>query len=263
MFQVLDKIQNEWGFEADWCGQEECAETIKNVFNDTGKVIEAWTVILSGLSLFLMVVPCMCQQLFILQHEDILCKFTAKLNKNTISTLLTPCYMTIERVCKQSKCTYYQVHSYRSQPASDISPWAILKAHGWRLQWNIFIFVFRFIGYLLDPHTAVAKAVADRQPSTDRPLLLCATAHYGKFASDVLASLGYDISTDFLFGKLEGSTGLPTMHQELARSLRKPCLHRGVVGPNVNEIVDEMKSFVGRAASLNGAREHGVSEVAH
>ena len=43
-------------------------------------------------------------------------------------------------------------------------------------------------GYLLDPHTAVAKHVIDAAPRPDEdavPMLISSTAHYGKFASDV------------------------------------------------------------------------------
>ena len=60
--------------------------------------------------------------------------------------------------------------------------------------------------------------------------------------------------------------GFLVLNLERARqkgvSLIEHAAQRGVVGPNVNEIVDEMKSFVKRA-SLNGAREQDVSEVAH
>ncbi|MHB8959431.1 MAG: threonine synthase [Candidatus Limnocylindrales bacterium] len=43
-------------------------------------------------------------------------------------------------------------------------------------------------GYLLDPHTAVAWKVAERL-GEDRPVLIVATAHWGKFAGDVMRAL--------------------------------------------------------------------------
>jgi threonine synthase len=43
-------------------------------------------------------------------------------------------------------------------------------------------------GYLLDPHTAVAWKVADRL-GDDRPVLIVATAHWSKFAGDVMRAL--------------------------------------------------------------------------
>lgn len=47
-------------------------------------------------------------------------------------------------------------------------------------------------GYLLDPHTAVVKTVVNRYVQTTGthvPILLCATAHWAKFPSDVYAGL--------------------------------------------------------------------------
>ena len=46
-------------------------------------------------------------------------------------------------------------------------------------------------GYLLDPHTAVAKTVADRLNDPNCPMLIAATAHYAKFAPEVLKALGH------------------------------------------------------------------------
>lgn len=45
-------------------------------------------------------------------------------------------------------------------------------------------------GYVLDPHTAVAKVVADRLQDGSCPVVLCSTAHYGKFAPAVFEALG-------------------------------------------------------------------------
>ena len=49
--------------------------------------------------------------------------------------------------------------------------------------------VHRRTGYLMDPHTAVAKAVADRLQGGRTPLVICSTAHYGKFGPAVLQAL--------------------------------------------------------------------------
>ncbi|HEY5629184.1 MAG TPA: threonine synthase [Candidatus Limnocylindrales bacterium] len=43
-------------------------------------------------------------------------------------------------------------------------------------------------GYLLDPHTAIAWKVAERL-GEDRPVLVVATAHWGKFAADTMRAL--------------------------------------------------------------------------
>ncbi|XP_031706425.1 threonine synthase-like 1 [Anarrhichthys ocellatus] len=44
-------------------------------------------------------------------------------------------------------------------------------------------------GYLMDTHTAVAKVVADRLQDGSCPVVLCSTAHYGKFAPAVFKAL--------------------------------------------------------------------------
>ncbi|XP_070842508.1 threonine synthase-like 1 [Chaetodon trifascialis] len=44
-------------------------------------------------------------------------------------------------------------------------------------------------GYVMDTHTAVAKVVADRLQDGSCPVVLCSTAHYGKFAPAVFKAL--------------------------------------------------------------------------
>lgn len=44
-------------------------------------------------------------------------------------------------------------------------------------------------GYVMDTHTAVAKVVADRLHDTSCPVVICSTAHYGKFAPAVFKAL--------------------------------------------------------------------------
>ncbi len=44
-------------------------------------------------------------------------------------------------------------------------------------------------GYLLDPHTAVAWEVAERLCERDEPVLVASTAHWSKFAADVVRGL--------------------------------------------------------------------------
>lgn len=48
--------------------------------------------------------------------------------------------------------------------------------------------VFNETGYLMDPHTAVAWEVAERQRD-DNPVLVVSTAHWAKFGGDVLKAL--------------------------------------------------------------------------
>ncbi|XP_055449669.1 threonine synthase-like 1 [Psammomys obesus] len=44
-------------------------------------------------------------------------------------------------------------------------------------------------GYILDPHTAVAKVVADRMQDKTCPVIISSTAHYSKFAPAVMQAL--------------------------------------------------------------------------
>ena len=79
-------------------------------------------------------------------------------------------------------------------------------------------------GYLLDPHTSVAKTVADRLQQ-DRPTLIVSTAHPGKFAHDVLGFLGHGSEAEStqppstLISKVETMAPLPGVHRNLARKL--------------------------------------------
>ncbi len=52
--------------------------------------------------------------------------------------------------------------------------------------------VFRDTNYLMDPHTSVAQAVAEKyldSVGTETPLVVCSTAHWSKFARDVYQAL--------------------------------------------------------------------------
>ncbi|XP_022081414.1 threonine synthase-like 1 isoform X3 [Acanthaster planci] len=104
-------------------------------------------------------------------------------------------------------------------------------------------------GYLMDPHTAVAKVVADRRRPRDVPLLLCSTAHYGKFPVDVAKSLGRRLvsSTDNpreSLRDLETVASRPGVHRELRAVLERPRLHHRTLRASRDEIVEEMVDFV-------------------
>ncbi|XP_033647440.1 threonine synthase-like 1 isoform X1 [Asterias rubens] len=111
---------------------------------------------------------------------------------------------------------------------------------------------FSQTGYLMDPHTAVAKTVANRLRPRDRPLILCSTAHYGKFPSDVLKSLGHQTSSSDhplkSIADLEKLDPQPGMHRQLKQSLTRPRQHHTVLGATSEEIVDEIQDFLSRAS---------------
>lgn len=49
---------------------------------------------------------------------------------------------------------------------------------------------------MIDPHTAVAKTVADRlQKDDDIPMIIAATAHFAKFSDTVLKAVGLQSKT--------------------------------------------------------------------
>lgn len=78
------------------------------------------------------------------------------------------------------------------------------------------------IGYLIDPHTAVAKTVADKMSlgSDGVPLVISATAHYSKFADSILKAVGLrsETLTDDAYVLAERAsklTDLPGRHKLL------------------------------------------------
>lgn len=98
----------------------------------------------------------------------------------------------------------------------------------------------------MDPHTAVGKAVADRFESPDRPMLICATAHYGKFPEDVLRSLDILPNEDnpaAMFDNLRALSPIPRMHPELESAISKKRVHSTVVKADVQDISKEIITF--------------------
>ncbi|XP_078677756.1 threonine synthase-like 1 [Branchiostoma floridae x Branchiostoma belcheri] len=109
--------------------------------------------------------------------------------------------------------------------------------------------VFQSKGYLMDPHTAVAKTVADRFLAGDRPMLLASTAHYCKFAPDVLTALGERLSSNNpvqLFQALQTLNPHPTLHSQLSKDIERPRKHQAVLEADHSQIVTEMESFMRR-----------------
>lgn len=79
-------------------------------------------------------------------------------------------------------------------------------------------------GYVMDTHTAVAKVVSDRLQDSSCPVVLCSTAHYGKFAPAVFKALQIqNIPEDPVeqLKTLELSASRPTMHREMMQRLKE------------------------------------------
>eukprot|EP00058_Branchiostoma_floridae_P021190 XP_002606680.1 hypothetical protein BRAFLDRAFT_209525 [Branchiostoma floridae] len=109
--------------------------------------------------------------------------------------------------------------------------------------------IFQTNGYLLDPHTAVAKTVADRLTARDHPMLLASTAHYCKFAPDVLTALGTSLPTNSpvaLFQALQALNPRPFLHGQLSKDIGRLKKHKTVLEADHRQVVKEMEGFMKR-----------------
>lgn len=101
-------------------------------------------------------------------------------------------------------------------------------------------------GYVMDTHTAVAKAVADRLQDGSCPTVLCSTAHYGKFAPAVFQALGItsvpEDPTEQLKALGSVASG-PQMHMDLMACLGSRTAH-AVCRPEYSALVEEVESMV-------------------
>ena len=104
---------------------------------------------------------------------------------------------------------------------------------------------------LIDPHTAVAVHVADRYNQSDRvPMLISATAHYGKFPPTIFQALGLrrdrSSSTDIasLLNDLDKWKSISPMHEELLKLPQKSVRHTTTVPAQKSAIVKEINRFL-------------------
>ncbi|XP_015269786.1 PREDICTED: threonine synthase-like 1 [Gekko japonicus] len=103
--------------------------------------------------------------------------------------------------------------------------------------------VYNSTGYILDPHTAVAKVVADRVQDKTCPVIISSTAHYSKFAPAILQAL-----------RMEEIRQTPLSQLHLLNSYKPlPPVHRGLL-----ETVEKNKqqSHQVCAADMNVLMEH-------
>ena len=98
----------------------------------------------------------------------------------------------------------------------------------------------------------MAKYVADTHNSHHYPLLIGGTAHYAKFAPDVLKAVHgsgdySNMSPDSLLNSLRQLSAQPLMHGELEKCIARPVVHTNVCSPDVNNIINELYSFAERS----------------
>ncbi|KAJ7379450.1 Threonine synthase-like 1 [Desmophyllum pertusum] len=104
-------------------------------------------------------------------------------------------------------------------------------------------------GYVLDTHTAVAKDVAGRFVDANRPMIISATAHYSKFARDVLKGLRHvPIASDpvELLASLRRLHARPTAHDNLESAVRRPHVQKAICNADVSTVMDEIYCFLRR-----------------
>ncbi|KAF5904319.1 threonine synthase-like 1, partial [Clarias magur] len=103
-------------------------------------------------------------------------------------------------------------------------------------------------GYIMDTHTAVAKSVADRLHDKMCPVVLCSTAHFGKFAPAVLKALRYpDVPHEPLeqLDALCTIAGQELMHKTLYDGVReRPSCRHTVCQADFSVLTDEVESMI-------------------
>src|SRR6218665_1239196 len=105
------------------------------------------------------------------------------------------------------------------------------------------------VGYLLDPHTAVAMAVAKKFQSArgQVPLLICATAHYAKFPATVLQALGkvsHSGSPLEMMSSLEELNASPVLHNRLRDIISSTVSPHIVLPPSLSSVMAHIKSLL-------------------
>ncbi|XP_022604526.1 threonine synthase-like 1 [Seriola dumerili] len=103
-------------------------------------------------------------------------------------------------------------------------------------------------GYVMDTHTAVAKVVADRLQDGSCPVVLCSTAHYGKFAPAVFKALQiHNIPEDPVEQlRMLGSTASrPEMHRDVMKCLKESGRRAHTVcQAEYGVLVEEVESMI-------------------
>nr|XP_055038074.1 threonine synthase-like 1 [Misgurnus anguillicaudatus]XP_055038075.1 threonine synthase-like 1 [Misgurnus anguillicaudatus] len=108
--------------------------------------------------------------------------------------------------------------------------------------------VHKRTGYIMDTHTAVGKVVASRIHDNTCPLVLCSTAHHGKFAPAVLKALRcQNIPQDPIeqLDKLCTIGGQQQMHEALLKCLRNSRDHPyKICQADFNVLSEEVETMI-------------------
>lgn len=103
-------------------------------------------------------------------------------------------------------------------------------------------------GYVMDTHTAVAKVVADRLQDGSCPVVLCSTAHYGKFAPAVFEALRIQNVPDDPVEQLRtlaSTASGPEAHRDVMRCLQeKGRRAHAVCQPEYGVLVEQVEGMI-------------------
>ncbi len=106
--------------------------------------------------------------------------------------------------------------------------------------------VYERTGFLLDPHTSVAKYVVDNYLDNDK-ILIASTAHFGKFPESIIKALGLTETKDLKknFESLENVDSKPKITENLRSVLNRKVLHEDVLEADLimikNTILEKIK----------------------
>ncbi|XP_055988305.1 threonine synthase-like 1 [Sorex fumeus] len=103
-------------------------------------------------------------------------------------------------------------------------------------------------GYILDPHTAVAKVVADRMQDKTCPVIISSTAHYSKFAPAIMKALKIEeinqTSSSQLY-LLSSYNALPPPHEALLeRTKQQEKMEYQVCAADVNVLKGHVEKLI-------------------
>lgn len=103
-------------------------------------------------------------------------------------------------------------------------------------------------GYVMDTHTAVAKVVADRLHDNSCPVVICSTAHYGKFAPAVFKALQIQNVPEDPVEQLKAlgsvATG-PVMHRDIMACLsERSVAGHAVCQPEYSVLVEAVERMI-------------------
>ncbi|XP_051872717.1 threonine synthase-like 1 [Pristis pectinata] len=108
--------------------------------------------------------------------------------------------------------------------------------------------VHKSTGYILDPHTAVAKVVADRQQDWSCPVIISSTAHPCKFTAGVLQALRVKEISQHPSDQLQmlnSLNSLPSVHKAVLERIGKSQAQKKEACPaDPSAIMDTIENFI-------------------